>query len=245
MSSVKSRARFDGEGSRVLIVEDERLLARRLHEALSSIHCVVVRCEDGERAEGLVTETDFAVIILARTLPGVDGLELLERWRAGGVETPIMLMASRIGAEDRVLGLNCGADDYMTKPFSIDEFLARVGSLIRRRERSLRFRLAVGDLVMDPAAKGVTLAGEPVHLSHTEFSLLEYLLHRKGEVVTRTEISEHVWDDTFDALSNVVDVTVCRLRKRIDNGRAHPLLQTVAGVGYVLRSGEDPARAGG
>ena len=142
----------------------------------------------------------------------------------------------RSAVPDRVDGLDTGADDFLTKPFSLPEFLARVRSLLRRREKPLQATLSAGDLEMDRAARRVTVAGRPLSLSPKEFALLEYFLNHKEQVVTRTELSEHVWDDSFDSFGNVIDVTVHRLRKKIDGERKDRLLHTLKGVGYVLNS---------
>jgi DNA-binding response OmpR family regulator len=146
------------------------------------------------------------------------------------------MLTARSGIDDRVDGLDTGADDFLAKPFSLPELLARVRSLLRRRVKALQAALSAGDLAMDRAARRVTVDGRALDLSPKEFALLEYFLSHKDEVVTRTELSEHVWDDTFDSLGNVIDVTVHRLRKKIDGDRADKLLQTLKGVGYVLKS---------
>jgi two-component system copper resistance phosphate regulon response regulator CusR len=145
------------------------------------------------------------------------------------------MLTGRAGVADRVGGLDTGADDYLTKPFSFDELLARARSLLRRRARPLVAALSAGDLEMDRSAHAVRVAGEVIELAPKEFAVLEYLLLHKGKVVSRAELSEHVWDDSFDALSNVVDVTVYRLRKKIDGDREEKLVQTLKGVGYMLR----------
>jgi two-component system copper resistance phosphate regulon response regulator CusR len=146
------------------------------------------------------------------------------------------MLTARSGVNDRVDGLDTGADDFLGKPFSLPEFLARIRSLLRRRVKFLQPTLSAGDLVMDRAARRVTVGGKALDLSPKEFGLLEYFLNRKDEVVTRTELSEHVWDDSFDSLGNVIDVTIHRLRKKIDGDRVDKLLQTLKGVGYVLKS---------
>ena len=170
------------------------------------------------------------------TLPkGPSGLELLARWRAAGVQTPVLMLTGRKEVGDRVDGLDSGADDYLTKPFSFEELAARVRSLLRRRERLLK-TMTAGDVELDRASRVVRVAGQEIELAPKEFGILEYLLTRIGETVTRTELSEHVWDESFDAMSNVIDVLVYRLRKKIDGGRDQKLLHTIKGVGYVLKS---------
>jgi DNA-binding response OmpR family regulator len=220
---------------RILVVEDEKVLAQALAELLESEYYAVDRAADGRSAEELVAVNSYDLIVLDWTIPPPTGIDLLRKWRAEGRETPILMLTGRIAVNDRVDGLNTGADDYLTKPFSLVEFLARVRTLLRRVNRPLQASLSAGDLAMDRATHQITVDGEPLELSPKEFSLLEYLLLHKGEVVTRTEISEHVWDDSFDSLANVIDVTVHRLRKKIDGERAARLLHTVKGVGYVLK----------
>lgn len=155
---------------------------------------------------------------------------------AGRVETPVLMLTGRGDVDDRVSGLDSGADDYLTKPFSLVEFLARVRSLLRRRARPLQARLEVADVSMDRAAHRVMVGREEIELSPKEFSLLEYFLSRPDMVVSRSELIDHVWDEAFDSLSNVVDVTVHRLRGKIDGGREAKLLHTIKGVGYVLKT---------
>ena len=220
---------------RILLVEDDEILALAVEEALVVSHYAVDRVSDGVSADEAVAVNDYDAILLDWGIPGTSGIELLRRWREQGIEVPVLMLTGRSEVEDRVDGLDSGADDYLTKPFSVAEMLARVRSLIRRRERSLQMSLVADDVEMDRAGHVVTVAGDRIELSPKEFSLLEYLLTRVGEVVTRTDISEHVWDDSFDPMSNVIDVTVHRLRRKIDGERAGTLLHTVKGVGYVLK----------
>lgn len=220
---------------RILLVEDDTTIAMAVEEALVVSHYAVDRVSDGVSADEAVTVNDYDAILLDWGIPGRSGIDLLRSWREQAIETPVLMLTGRSEVEDRVDGLNSGADDYLTKPFSVAELLARVRSLIRRRERSLQMRLVADDVEMDRAGHAVTVADRTIELSPKEFALLEYMLHRVGEVVTRTEISEHVWDDSFDAMSNVIDVTVHRLRRKIDGEREGVLLHTVKGVGYVLK----------
>lgn len=220
---------------RILLVEDDRIIATAVEEALVVSHYAVDHVSDGVSADEAVAVNDYDAILLDWGIPGTSGIELLRSWRAQGVETPVLMLTGRSEVEDRVDGLNSGADDYLTKPFSVAELLARVRSLIRRRQRSLQIRLVADDVEMDRAGHAVSVGERAIDLSPKEFALLEYMLHRVGEVVTRTEISEHVWDHSFDAMSNVIDVTVHRLRRKIDGSRKGTLLHTVKGVGYVLK----------
>lgn len=221
---------------RILVVEDEASLAEALVEVLEDEAYAVDLAENGEAASELMAVNTYDAVVLDWTIPPPTGIELLRRWRERGDETPVLMLTGRGDVEHRVDGLDTGADDYLTKPFSFDELLARVRSLLRRREKTLNNFLGAGDVEMDRAAHRVTVDGQEVELSPKEFSLLEYFLHRVGEVVTRTDLIEHVWDDSFDSLSNVIDVTVHRLRRKIDGDREDKLLHTVKGVGYVLKS---------
>jgi len=220
---------------RILVVEDEETLADAVVEALEDESYAVDLAADGDTADELMAVNDYDLVVLDWTLPGPSGLELLGRWRRGGSEVPVLMLTARRDVDDRVGGLDAGADDYLTKPFSFVELLARVRSLLRRRHKILQ-NLSAGDLELERSARRVTVAGEPVELAPKEFGILEYLLTRVDETVTRTELAEHVWDDSFDAMSNTIDVLVYRLRKKIDGGRNAKLLHTVKGVGYLLKS---------
>jgi len=211
------------------------VIASAVEEALAMSHYAVDHVAESTSADEAVAVNEYDAIVLDWGIPGRSGIELLRSWRQQEVETPVLMLTGRSEVEDRVDGLDSGADDYLTKPFSVAELLARVRSLIRRRERSLQMRLVADDVEMDRAGHAVSVGGGEIELSPKEFALLEYLLNRVGEVVTRTDISEHVWDDSFDAMSNVIDVTVHRLRRKIDGDREKALLHTVKGVGYVLK----------
>lgn len=221
---------------RVLVVEDEEALAEAVVEALRDAGYAVDHAASGALAEELFAINSYDAVVLDWHIPSPTGIELLRDWRAEGSQTPVLMLTGRSDLEDRVDGLDSGADDYLTKPFSLRELQARLRSLLRRREKPLLTRLEAGDLVLDPNARTATVGGQPLRLTAKELALVEYLLTRVDEVVTRTEISEHVWDDSFDSLSNVVDVTVYRLRKKIDGDRSERLLHTVKGVGYLLSS---------
>lgn len=221
---------------RLLVVEDETVLAEAIAETLRRQAYAVDIATDGEEGSEMMAVNEYDAVVLDWTIPPPSGLELLREWRDEGIEIPVLMLTGRSEVEDRVDGLDAGADDYLTKPFSMPELLARVRSLLRRQARPLNTALTAADLSLDRAAHRVTLAGAPIDLSPKEFALLEYLLHRVDEVVTRTDLAEHVWDDSFDSFSNVIDVTVHRLRKKIDGDQDDKLLKTVPGVGYVLRS---------
>lgn len=221
---------------RILLVEDEATLADALVEALEYESYAVDHAATGETAEELAEVNDYDAIILDWEIPAPNGMQLLEDWRMAGVSTPILMLTGRSELDDRVGGLDSGADDYLTKPFSVSELLARVRSLLRRRGTEVQMTLEAGDLTMDRAAHRVEIGGRNVVLTPKEFALLEFFLRNVGRVVTRTEISEHVWDDSFDSFANVVDVTVHRLRRKVDGERDDKLLHTVKGVGYVLQA---------
>ncbi len=220
---------------RILLVEDEASLANALQEALIDERYAVDLAPDGSTAEELMAVNDYDLVILDWTIPAPTGIDLLHAWRREGIETPVMMLTGRQQVEDRVDGLDSGADDYLTKPFSIVELLARVRSLLRRRGKSLQ-QLSTDDLCLERASRRVTVAGQEISLAPKEFGILEYLLSRSDELVSRTELAEHVWDDAFDAMSNVIDVLIYRLRKKIDGGREAKLLHTIKGAGYMLKS---------
>jgi len=221
---------------RILLVEDEPELAEAVLEVLQDDCHAVDHAADGARASALMSANQYDLVILDRKIPPPTGDDLLRQWRSGGVQTPVlMLTGSKTSVRDKVEGLDIGADDYLTKPFAFAELRARIRSLLRRREKSLHTDLRAGDLVLDSAAHRVTVSGEPIDLSPKEFALLEYLLLRKGQAVSRRELTEHVWDENYDSSSNVIDVLIHRLRKKIDGGSDAQLLQTVTGVGYVIR----------
>jgi two-component system copper resistance phosphate regulon response regulator CusR len=219
---------------RILVVEDEESLAEALVEALEDEAYAVDLAGDGPTADELMSYSDYDLVVLDWTIPAPTGIELLRRWRGQGIGTPVLMLTGRTDVGDRVDGLDTGADDYLTKPFSFVELLARVRSLLRRRSKDLE-TLSAGDLALERASRRVTVGDEVLDLPPKEFGILEYLLRRTDETVSRTELAEHVWDDSFDAMSNTIDVLVYRLRKKIDGGRDKKLLHTIKGAGYVLR----------
>jgi two-component system copper resistance phosphate regulon response regulator CusR len=220
---------------RILVVEDNDVLARALVATLRHERYAVDLATTGAAASELAAVNDYDLVVLDWSIPPPTGIELLRAWRAEGRDVPVLMLTGHADLDHTVDGLDTGADDYLTKPFRDGELLARMRSLLRRRERPLDGPLEAGDLVMDPATGEVTVEGEAVELSAKEAALLEYLLRQRGRVVSRSELSEHVWDETFDPVSNVVDVTVYRLRRKIDGDRTERLLHTVVGRGYVLR----------
>jgi DNA-binding response OmpR family regulator len=219
---------------RLLLVEDSPRLQRSLTTALKKAGYAVDVAGDGEEGLWLATSNDYDTVILDLMLPRLDGLSMLERLRAGGKQTHVLLLTARDTVEDRVRGLRKGADDYLVKPFALDELLARVEALCRRSYGTKRTRIVLGELTIDTGARIVTLASTPVELTPREYALLEYLALRQGQVVSRTEIEHHIYDDSTDPLSNVVDSAICTLRKKVTPSGAKPLIHTRRGHGYVL-----------
>jgi len=222
---------------RLLLVEDDSVLAAAVLEVLRDESYAVDRAANGRDADELVAINDYDLVILDWGIPGPNGLVLLQRWRAAGRAMPVLMLTGRSGVADRVDGLDTGADDYLTKPFAFDELLARTRSLLRRAsQRPQLAELTAGDVSMERASHRVWVGDVEVELTPKEFAILEFLLQRRDEVVTRSEISDHAWDEGFDPASNVVDVTVHRLRRKIDGDHPKRLLHTVKGVGYVLKA---------
>jgi len=221
---------------RVLLVEDSKGLRKHLALALRRTGYAVDEAADGEDGLALARAVPYDAIVLDIMLPKLDGLALIDRLREEGSDTPVLFLTARDTVEDRVRGLRRGADDYVVKPFSLDEVLARVEALCRRRYRQAEPVLRLGELALDPAAKKVTCAAAVLDLPPREFRLLQYLLLRNGEVATRTEIEEHIYDDLAAPMSNVVDAAVYSLRKRLARHAGAPRLVTRRGLGYVLEA---------
>ncbi len=222
---------------KILLVEDDPLLSEAVAEVLRGECYAVDVVRDGASASESMTVNDYDLVVLDYTIPPPTGIELVRLWREEGRATPVLMLTGRSTVEDRVLGLDAGADDYLVKPFVFAELLARVRSLLRRREKPVESVLEAADLRLDRAGHEVRVAGRLVELSPKEFALLEYLLTRKDQVVSRAEIEEHVWDSSFDSFTNIIDVLIHRLRKKIDGDREARLIHTVKGAGYRL-SGE-------
>lgn len=219
---------------RILLVEDEPGLAEAVADILRDDTYAVDVANDGETASELMEINDYDLAVLDYNIPPPTGIELLRQWREDGRSTPILMLTARSTVAERVEGLDAGADDYLVKPFDFSELLARVRSLLRRRERKVDAQLEAGDLAIDRTRHEVLVGGEPIELSPKEFALLEYLVARKDEVVSRADIEEHVWDSSFDSFTNIVDVLIHRLRRKVDDGREGKLIHTVKGVGYRL-----------
>ncbi|GAB1545183.1 response regulator transcription factor [Scytonema sp. NUACC21] len=221
---------------RILLVEDEPGIAQFISQGLRETGYAVDVAQDGEEGREYISSVEYDIIILDIMLPNIDGLKLLGEFRSQKVQTPVLLLTARDTVEDRVKGLDRGADDYLVKPFAFSELLARLRALQRRPPLQFDTTLQVGDLTMDLVTREVQRAGRVIDLSPLEFKLLEYLLRNSNSVLTRTQIGEHVWDFDFYSDSNVVDVYIGYLRRKIDRGFDQPLLHTVRGVGYCLKS---------
>jgi len=215
----------------VLFVEDSKILQRSVAAALRKSGYAVDVTGDGDEGLWYAESHPYDVIVLDRMLPGLDGLTILQRLRQKGQTAQVLMLTAKDTVEDRVLGLRTGADDYLVKPFALDELLARVQALCRRHYLKKEPRLRVGDLEIDPATRTVTRRGKLVELTPREYRLLEYLASRPGEVVSRTDIWAHVYDEHTEPMSNAVDSAICNLRKRIGPPE---LLHTRRGMGYVL-----------
>jgi two-component system OmpR family response regulator len=221
---------------RVLLVEDDPQLSAFLLKALREVGAVAEHAGDGREGLFLAAGGGYDVLILDRMLPKLDGLAILRTLRASGDATPVLVLSALGEVEDRVAGLRAGGDDYLVKPFAFSELHARLEALVRRHAgEAPATRLQVADLQLDVLSREVRRAGTPIALQPREFRLLEYLMRRAGQVVTRTMLLEHVWDYHFDPQTNVIDVHISRLRAKIDKGFDPPLLHTVRGAGYILR----------
>jgi heavy metal response regulator len=219
---------------RILVVEDEKKVASFVRRALEAEQHVVDVAYDGDGGLARARDGAYDLVVLDVMLPGRDGMAVLRALRATGRDVPVLLLTARGEVADRVAGLDAGADDYLPKPFAVAELLARVRALLRRGV-SGPAKLTAGDLTLDPATREVVRAGRRIELTPREYALLEFLLRHKGRVLGRALIAEHVWGVDFDTFTNVIDVYVNYLRRKIDTGFEPKLLHTVRGVGYVLR----------
>ncbi|HVC98775.1 MAG TPA: response regulator transcription factor [Pirellulales bacterium] len=220
---------------RILVVEDNAELLRHLERGLKEQGFAVDSATNGEQALRSARSGAYDLLVLDRMLPGRDGLDVLRRLRAEGLTTPAIFLSARSAIDDRIEGLDTGADDYLTKPFSFAELLARIRAIARRGGEAALPVLQVGDLRLDPATRIVERADRRIDLTAKQFALLHYLLRHAGQVVSRTMILEQVWDLHFDGGTNVVDVHINRLRNKVDHPFDRPLIHTLRGAGYVLR----------
>jgi two-component system OmpR family response regulator len=223
---------------KLLIVEDDKEGAAFLKRALAEAGHTVDHAAGGRDGLLLAAGEPYDVIVLDRMLPEMDGLAILRTIRASGVKAPVLLLTALGGIDDRVEGLEAGGDDYLVKPFAFAELLARVGALARRPPIVAITSLKVGDLEIDLLSRAVTRGGKRIDLLAQEFKILEYLMRHAGEIVTRTMLLEKVWDFHFDPKTNIVETHISRLRSKIDKGFDKPLLHTVRGAGYVIRTSD-------
>lgn len=219
---------------RVLFVEDDRSIVHFVKKGLKESYFAVDVAYDGEEGLYLALNERYDVLILDIMLPKIDGIEILKSTRKRGIDTPVLFLTAKDAEGDIIDGLNLGADDYMVKPFSINELLARVRAILRRSRPGRVSELNVADLTMNIVTHKVFRSGKRIDLTPKEYALLEYLMWNEGEILTRTMISETVWDYHFDSLTNVIDVHVYHLRNKIDKGFEPKLIHTIKGVGYVL-----------
>ena len=233
-----SRETDANQAPRVLIVEDERRLASLLTQQLTDLKLSVEAVYDGESGLQTALTGDFDLVILDVMLPGQDGFAICREMRRRGLTVPIMMLSARGVLEDRVRGLDSGADDYLTKPFEFAELSARVRALLRRQRPAAALSVTVGDLSLDPVSRSVQRGERKIDLTQKEFALLEYFMRNVDQVLTRAMIGEHVWDFTWDRMTNVIDVYVNHLRRKLEDAGESRMIHAVRGVGYVLRSSE-------
>jgi DNA-binding response OmpR family regulator len=219
---------------RILLVEDEVKMARALRRGLEQEGHAIDVSSDGNDGLSKALEYDYDAVVLDVMLPGRDGFSICRELRASGKWSPVLMLTARDSVDDRIRGLDAGADDYLVKPFAFGELLARLRALVRRGPSERPPVISVGDVELDPAAHTVTRAGRTVDLSAREFALLEFLMRHPGEVLSRTRILEQVWDYSYSGFSNVVDVYVAYLRRKLERPFGRPLIRTVRGVGYAL-----------
>ena len=223
---------------RILVVEDERDLNRILTKTLTAEGCSVDACFDGLEALDYLSGASYDVIVLDRMMPRMDGMELLSRLRSQGDETPVIFLTAKDAVTERVRGLDAGADDYLVKPFSFEELMARIRVVTRKHSGSTTNLFTVGDLTVDTGAHTVRRGEKNINLSTKEFALLEYMIRNKGVVLSRESIENNLWNYDYSGGSNVVDVYISYLRRKIDSGWPRKLIHTVWGVGWVLREEE-------
>ena len=221
---------------RILVIEDEKKIADFIKRGLKEEGFAVDLSQDGENGLFLAKTNNYDLILLDLMLPKLDGITLCKKLREDKILSPIIMLTAKDAVKDKVTGLDAGADDYLTKPFAFEELLARIRAILRKKdEQKQATKLQVGDLLLDLATHKVTRAGKDIELTTKEFALLEYLMRNAGSVVTRTMISEHVWDIDFDTFTNVIDVYINYLRNKIDSDSKKKLIQTIRGRGYILK----------
>ena len=220
---------------RILVIEDEEKIAKFVKRGLKEEGYAVDIASDGEQGHFMITSNEYDLIILDLMLPKIDGLTLCRKLRKEKYTSPIIMLTAKDTVKDKVTGLDSGADDYLPKPFAFEELLARVRVLLRKKDAKVPTQLKVGDLLMDLINHKVSRSGKEIPLTVKEYALLEYLMRNAGSIVTRTMISEHVWDIHFDTFTNVIDVYINYLRNKIDTGFEYKMINTVRGKGYLLK----------
>lgn len=221
---------------RILVIEDEKKIADFIKRGLKEEGYAIDTSYDGENGFFLAKTNDYDLILLDLMIPKIDGLTLCKKIKAEKISTPVIMLTAKSAIKDKVAGLDSGADDYLTKPFAFEELLARIRAVLRKKDVKSLTKLQVDDLILDLVTHKVTRGGREIELTAKEYALLEYLMSNAGAVVTRTMISEHVWDIDFDTFTNVIDVYVNYLRNKIDAGFSKKLIQTVRGRGYILKN---------
>ncbi|MBF0331124.1 MAG: response regulator transcription factor [Candidatus Omnitrophica bacterium] len=220
---------------RILVVEDEKKMSSFIKRGLREASYAVDVADNGTEALFMAETNPYDLIVMDIMIPGPDGIDVCRKLRKGAIDVPVLMLTARDDVEDKISGLDAGADDYLTKPFAFSEFLARVRALLRRKSQGRVTQLKVADLQLDQSARKVMRAGLEIELTPTEYALLEFLMLNTGSVVTRTMLSEHVWNDDFDSFSNVINVYINYLRKKIDSLHEKKLIHSLRGVGYMLK----------
>jgi heavy metal response regulator len=220
---------------RILLVEDEERIASFVARGLKEAHYVVDVAKDGEKGLFMAEVNEYDLLILDIMLPVKDGISVCRELRAKKIDLPILMLSAKDSADDKVRGLNFGADDYLAKPFAFQELLARVQALLRRKAPNKGGILSIGDLQLNQLTHKVSRAGKEIELTSKEYTLLEYMMLNAGRVITRTMISEHVWHENFDSFTNVIDVYMNYLRNKIDKGFKKALIRTIRGSGYIIK----------
>ncbi|MBA3035908.1 MAG: response regulator transcription factor [Desulfobacterium sp.] len=225
---------------KILIIDDDCSLLKQLQQILESQRYAVETATDGEEAFDKLFEATFDLILLDIMMPKIDGLTVLQEIRKAGIKTPVLMLTAKGDVEDKIKGLDLGADDYLPKPFSLDELMARVRALFRRSGGQIESVLQVYDLKLDTVSRDVTKDGKPVELTPREFSILEFLLYNKNRVVSRFSLAEHVWGDAFDpfSMSNFMDVHIKNLRHKVEDFGHSKIIQTIRGVGYIIKDSQ-------
>jgi len=218
-----------------LLIEDEKKIARNIKEKLECEHYLVDWADDGNRGLEMALMEEYDLILLDIMLPGMDGFTILKQLRNSKIESPVLLLTARSEVDDKVKGLDLGADDYLTKPFSLAELLARIRALLRRNYDYRTSVLTAADLVLNPSTREVTRNKKTISLTPKEFAILEFLLYNKNHVLSRLTIAEHVWGDNFETMTNFVDVHIKNLRHKIDREFTPRLIHTIRGIGYMLK----------